>query len=166
MKTLTLLRHAKSSWKQPDLTDFDRPLNDRGQTDAPETGRRLARRGFKPKRIVSSTAVRARATAEAVADALGFPRAEIAWEPHIYEASSDRLLAVLRAQPDDADSLLLVGHNPGMTQFANALADDRLDNIPTAGAYTLHLPVAHWRDAAYGSGSRIAFDTPKNPDSD
>ncbi|WP_197495909.1 SixA phosphatase family protein [Acidihalobacter yilgarnensis] len=73
MKTLTLLRHAKSSWKQPDLSDFERPLNGRGREDAPEMGHRLARRGLQPTHIVSSPAVRARATAEAVADALGYP---------------------------------------------------------------------------------------------
>lgn len=166
MKTLTLLRHAKSSWKQPDLSDFERPLNGRGRDDAPEMGHRLARRGLQPTHIVSSPVVRARATAEAVADALGYPPERIAWEPRVYEASTGVLLKILREQPDDASHLLLVGHNPGLTQLANLLADDRLENLPTAGAYTLSLPVEHWLETEFGAGTRLALDIPKVADLD
>ena len=158
MKTLTLLRHAKSSWKHPGLDDFDRPLNKRGLRDAPAMGERLAQRESLPDRCLSSPAVRATATAVAVAEALGYPVDAIAWEPRIYEAASASLLDVLRAQPDTARHILLVGHNPGMTDFANALTGDSLDNLPTAAAYTLTLPIEHWRDAAFGSGTRSAYE--------
>ncbi|APZ42376.1 SixA phosphatase family protein [Acidihalobacter ferrooxydans] len=162
MKTLTLLRHAKSSWNHPDLDDFERPLNARGRHDAPLMGHRLAARATPPDRLLSSPAVRARATVEAVAQALGFPLDAVAWEPRIYAATRERLLTVLREQPDTANHLLLVGHNPGLTELANALTGDTLDNLPTASAYILDLPIEHWRDIAYGQGTRIAFIRPKD----
>ncbi|OBS10414.1 SixA phosphatase family protein [Acidihalobacter prosperus] len=163
MKTLTLLRHAKSSWKRPDLGDFERPLNGRGRTDAPNMGRRLARRGLQPTRIVSSPALRARATAEAVADALAYPHARILWEPRIYEAGVQTLLTILRGQADEDAHLLIVGHNPGLTMLANALTGDRLDNLPTAGAYTLTLPIEQWRATDWGIGTRTLLMVPKDP---
>ncbi|WP_455384947.1 SixA phosphatase family protein [Acidihalobacter prosperus] len=162
MKTLTLLRHAKSSWKHPELGDFDRPLNKRGLHDAPAMGKRLARRESRPDRCVSSPAVRATSTAVAIAEALSYPIDAIAWEPRIYEATSATLLDVVRQQPDSSEHILLVGHNPGLTDFANALTGDDLDNLPTAAAYTLTLPIEHWRDAAFGSGTRSAYEYPKN----
>lgn len=161
MKTLTLLRHAKSSWKHPELDDFDRPLNGRGRRDAPEAGARLAQRTVPPDRIVSSPALRARATAEAVATALAYPLSAIVHEPRIYEAAPGTLLDILRAQPDTCAHLLLVGHNPGLTDFANGLAGAGLDKLPTAGAYTLTLPIARWADAAFGQGSPLAYDRPQ-----
>lgn len=145
-----------------DLSDFDRPLSSRGRNDAPEMGRRLAKKGLRPSRIISSPAVRTRATANAFADALHFPQAKIIWDPKIYEASRDTLLSILRKQPDRANTLILVGHNPGMTQLANALTQDTMDNLPTAGIYTLTLPINHWNDTQFGMGVRIALDTPKN----
>lgn len=162
VKTLTLLRHAKSSWKHPELGDFDRPLNKRGLHDAPAMGKRLARCDALPDRCLSSPAVRATATAVAVAEELGYPVDTIAWEPRIYEATAATLLEVLREQPDSADHILLVGHNPGLTDFANALTGDSLDNLPTAAAYTLTLPIEHWRDATFGSGTRGAYEYPKD----
>lgn len=163
MKTLTLLRHAKSIQAQPELCDFDRPLNHRGKIDAPEMGRRLAALNLHPMRIISSPAVRARATAEAVADAIGIPKQAIIWEAALYEASPEDLLSVLRRQPDSSAHVILVGHNPALTQLANALTRDHLDNLPTAGAYTLSLPHALWGEIALGSGTRLAYDCPKFP---
>ncbi|MEJ2631923.1 MAG: histidine phosphatase family protein [Acidihalobacter sp.] len=162
MKTLILLRHAKSSWKHPELDDFDRPLNKRGLHDAPVMGRRLAQHEALPDRCLSSPAVRAAATVMAVAEALGYPVDAIAWEPRIYEATSATLLDIVRQQPDNIEHILLVGHNPGLTDFANALTGDTLDNLPTAAAYTLTLPIEHWRDAAFGSGTRNAYEYPKD----
>jgi phosphohistidine phosphatase len=164
VKTLTLLRHAKSSWKHPELGDFDRPLNNRGRRDASAMAERLARRESRPDRCLSSPAVRATATVVSVAEALGYPVNAVAWEPRIYEATSTTLLGVLREQPDSAEHILLVGHNPGMTGFANALTGDSLDNLSTAAAYTLTLPIEHWRDAAFGLGTRIAYEYPKDGD--
>lgn len=164
MKTLTLLRHAKSSWKYAELSDFDRPLNKRGRSDARIMARRLAQGESPPDRLLSSPAARATATVVAVAERLGYPADRIAWEPLIYEATSTTLLDVLHTQPDSTAHILLVGHNPGLTEFANALADDNLDNLPTAGAYRLTLPIKHWRDAEFGSGTSIALLYPKNGD--
>lgn len=159
MKTLTLLRHAKSSRKHPEIDDFDRPLNKRGRHEAPRIGTLLAQARRRPELIVSSPAARARATAEAVANALEYPLNRIIWDPRLYAAGPETLLAVLRKQSDDSAHAMLVGHNPGLTEFASALSGARLDNLLTASAYTLHLPIEHWRDATFGNGCLVACES-------
>lgn len=161
MKTLILVRHAKASEKQADGSDFERPLSTRGKRDAPEMGRRLAKTGVQSPRIMSSPALRAGATAHAFADALDYPRDQILWEPDIYEAPLESLLSILRRQSDRVNNLILVGHNPGLTQLANALAKTRLENLPTAGVYTLTLPIQHWNEVQKGIGKQVALDTPR-----
>ena len=112
MKTLLLVRHAKSSWDHPGVDDHDRPLNARGRRDAPEMGRRLAERGLVPDRILSSTALRARTTAQLIAEGLGFDVDRIILDERLYAASADEVLRVIGEIDGDVGTAMVVGHNP------------------------------------------------------
>ena len=160
MKYLTLLRHAKSSWKGPQLADFDRPLNKRGRTDAPFMGERLAFRGLNPDRIIASPALRARLTAEVVALALQRGEESIHWEASISEADLTTLLTLIRKLPDSWQDILLVGHNPGLTELANCLAPCNIANIVTCGAVRIALPADTWTAAGRQAGRLEFYDTP------
>jgi phosphohistidine phosphatase len=165
VKRLTLLRHAKSSWADTNLSDSERPLSNRGRRDAPEIGVRLGRRGLKPDLILSSPAVRARQTAELVAEALAHGSRDIRYEPAIYLASPGELLSVLASVNDGIGELILIGHNPGMTALANMLLSDlSLGNLPTAGAVAIDCDLISWRHIDAGSFSLRFYDYPKNPD--
>jgi phosphohistidine phosphatase len=162
MKTLYLLRHAKSSWGNPELDDLDRPLNKRGKRDAPEMGRRLRRRGVSPDLLLSSPAVRALVTARVIAGKIGYPVSEIATDERIYLASPGLLLEILREQGDQVGSLMIFGHNPGFTQLTSLLGGERIANVPTCGFVEIELAGTTWRDADPGTGRLVLFDFPKN----
>ena len=164
MKRLYLLRHAKSSWDDDRLSDVERPLNKRGLRDAPMMGQRLHAGGFLPERIVSSGAVRAEATALAVAREIGYQPAGIKREDALYLAGPATLLKIVRRSDDSLGSLMLVGHNPGMTDFANSLSDLRIDNLPTCGLFCVDFSVGYWRDVTPGTGALVCFDYPKKHD--
>ena len=139
MKTLTLVRHAKSSWKDRTLRDHERPLNRRGKHDAPVMGKRIADAGIRPSLIVSSPAVRAWTTAKVVAQALNYPLEFLQREDGLYLASLDNWLDVVAAQDNGFNSLMLFGHNPGLTDFANYLSPGLTHNVPTAGAVCVEI---------------------------
>jgi phosphohistidine phosphatase len=162
MKIVTLLRHAKSSWKDPQLSDIDRPLNKRGRRDVPLMGQRLARLDFKPELIISSPAVRAVSTAEGIAAAIAYDVAQIGIDAQIYESGSDELLTILHGQDDRCEHVMLTGHNPGLTELLELLAQPGISNIPTCGIATLAFQVDHWRDVIAGEGELLAYDFPKN----
>lgn len=166
MKRLTLIRHGKSSWKDPSLDDFDRPLNSRGKREVPEMGRRLAQRGTDPDAIVTSPAKRARKTAHGIAGALGWDQ-DIVEIADIYEASVETLFEVLRDFREEWNHVVLVGHNPGFTDLANSLFGERISNVPTCGVAEGELRVERWSDVAPGTGTLTLFDFPKRepPDS-
>ena len=138
MKTLYLFRHAKSSWSFDDLSDQERPLNDRGRDDAPRMGQALAKRGIRLDALVSSSAVRALSTAVLVARELSFPHDKISVDPAIYRADAAALIAIVQALPETAGSALLVGHNPTITDVANALSPTSFSELPTAAVVCLH----------------------------
>ena len=150
MKTLLILRHAKSSWKQSGLTDHDRPLNNRGERDAPQMGRFVHRQGLRPDLIVSSTARRARSTAQAVADHSGCD-ADVQLEPDFYHAGISAIIHVLREVPDDCPRVMIVGHNPIFEEFLARLTG-RCAPLPTAALARLTLPIDHW--AELGTSTR------------
>lgn len=161
MKTLTLVRHAKSSWKNNDLSDRDRPLNQRGKHDAPLMGKRIVAAGIRPSLIISSPAVRAWTTAKIIAREIGYPREFLQREKKIYLASLDDLLDVMMAQDAEFNNVLLVGHNPGLTNFANYLAPGVTDNLPTAGVVSVGIEQEDWNLYTRPQSELILYDYPK-----
>ncbi|WP_151086372.1 SixA phosphatase family protein [Hymenobacter baengnokdamensis] len=163
MKTLYLMRHAKSSWSFDELSDQERPLNDRGRDDAPRMGQALAARHIVPDLIMSSPAVRAMSTAVLVARELKYASANIVVEPGIYQADLDDLLAIIRALPDTAQSVLLTGHNPTLTDVANYLSPSPLSSeMPTAGVICLRFQTEAWAEVKQANAEFYFFDCPKN----
>ena len=154
MKTLLLLRHAKSSWNAPATRDIDRPLGGRGERDAPRVGKALKDSGATVDLVVSSPATRARQTAELVTAAANY-KGPVRFEPAIYEASASDLLDVVRALPDDAETVVLVGHNPGFEELLGALCGGRSAparvRVPTAALACVELDCERWRDADAGT---------------
>lgn len=164
MKTLYLLRHAKSSWAIPGQKDYDRPLNDRGIRDAPEMGGRMRERGFEVDLVVSSPAERALRTAIAVCDELGLDPESVVQDRQIYLAGSAKLLQLISFFDESKSGALLVAHNPALTDLANELAHASIDNIPTSGLVSITLPVQYWAEVVPGIGKVLDFDFPKNPE--
>lgn len=162
MKTLTIFRHAKSSWDYPDLSDHDRPLNKRGKKDAPIMGERLKAAGIRPSLIVSSPAKRAWSTAKLVARELTYPVEFLQREPLLYHAGVNRIFDVLAAQDDGFNSIMIVGHNPGLTDFANFLVPQLTSNIPTAGFVSVLIDSEDWDLRIRQSVKLIVYDYPKN----
>lgn len=158
--TLYLLRHAKSSWDHPELTDAERPLNERGLINAPRMGEKLAKLKVKPGLILSSPAERAITTARLLAPPLNYAPEAIKEIDSLYHASDQQLLRICNQfiEPD-LDSLMLVGHNPGLTDFSNLLCDEQIDNIPTCGFVKIKLRVAN--SVKPGSGKLILFEYPR-----
>lgn len=164
MKILTLVRHAKSSRKEPWTSDFDRPLNGRGKRDAPEMGARLAAAGARPSLVVSSPARRARKTARILAEAIDYPKKKVREEPGIYEADAGTLLKIVRNLPGKVKHAMLVGHNPGFTDLAEELTGETIGNLPTCGMVTVEFDAANWGKIGPGRGRLVHFDYPKRKD--
>lgn len=163
MKSLYLLRHAKSSWAEPGLSDRQRPLNKRGQHDAPMMGERFREREESLQRVVSSPALRARTTAQLFTRACDFTASEIVLEEDLYFLGDHAIEHVIRGQQDHMESVMLVFHNPDITYFVNSVDYEfRVDNIPTCGLVRMNCDIAHWRDWSRDSTSFEYFDYPKN----
>ena len=164
MKTLLLLRHAKSSWADPALDDHQRPLNERGRRDAPRMGNLIRERGLSPDVIISSDAVRARLTAEAVAETAGYA-ARILLDPRLYHAGPDSIVEVLQTVPDGkAKTVMIVGHNPGLERLIARLTAEHPD-LPTAALAQIVLPIVRWRDLEVSTGGTLlALWRPKDLD--
>jgi phosphohistidine phosphatase len=161
LKTLTILRHSKSSWDQPGLVDFDRSLNSRGKRDAPVMGKRMKAAGIRPSLIVSSPAVRAWSTAKLVAAEMGYPLEFLQREPDLYHASTDRLFDVISRQDEGFNNLMLVGHNPGLTDLANKLLPGVTSNLPTGGFVSVLVDTDTWELRGRNSAELIGYDYPK-----
>ncbi len=144
MKSLTIVRHAKSSWEERGLSDRERPLNKRGKRDAPVMGERVAKAGIRPSQIISSPAVRAWKTAREFAKQLGYPVEFLQREDGLYLASLDNLLDVVATQDNGFNHLMLFGHNPGLTDFANYLVPGLTSNLPTAGVVSVDIDSEDW----------------------
>ncbi len=158
MKTLLLARHAKSDWGIHGLSDHDRPLNGRGRRDAPMMAQRLANEGLRLGRIVSSTAVRARSTADEYAAAHGIPVVE---EAALYAASARTILEVASAIPDDIDVAMLVGHNPGMHDAVAELTGAFVE-FPTCAIAECAVDVGSWAELIEGSGRMLRLRMPRD----
>jgi phosphohistidine phosphatase len=160
MKTLFILRHAKSSWDQPDLADFDRPLNDRGEAAAPFMGQVMKREGFEPEVILSSPAARAKATASLARESAGIA-GEIVFDEQIYEASVKTLREVVSGIDDKFRSAMIVGHNPGMEGFVHFLTGS-VESMPTAALAVIDIDVASWSDIDARRGTLRTVIRPKD----
>jgi len=161
MKSLTIVRHAKSSWKDRGLSDRERPLNTRGDRDAPIMGRRVAAAGIRPSQIISSPAVRAWTTARIFAKELGYPIEFLQREDGLYLASLDNLLDVVATQDDGFNHLMLFGHNPGLTDLVNYLVPGLTNNLPTAGVVSVDLDCNGWMLFDRPPGELVLHDYPK-----
>ncbi len=161
LRSLTLIRHAKSSWDHPELQDFDRPLNRRGLQDAPMMGQRLARANYRADAVISSPARRAITTAESIAAEIGFDADQIQQDPLVYGASLGALTEVVRGIGNRVRHAVLVGHNPGITQLCNFLGDSRIDNLPTCGLARMEFDAESWEDVPRQKGHLAEFDYPK-----
>lgn len=161
MKTLLVLRHAKSSWNDTALDDHERPLNERGARDAPRMGELVCERRLTPDIIISSDAVRARRTAEAVAETARYA-GEILLDPRLYLASPSGVLEVLRTvRETNAGRVMIVGHNPGLEELVAQLTGEHQD-FPTAALAHIGLPIDRWRDLKMSSrGTLLGFWRPK-----
>jgi phosphohistidine phosphatase len=167
MKTLYVVRHAKSSWEDPHEADFDRPLNDRGKRDAPRMGKRLKEKEIHPDLMISSPAKRAWSTCKRIAEILDFPKAGIATNPLLYHAGEDIILKVVQSVKPLHKTLMIFGHNPGLTDFVNAIMKDEstyIDNIPTCGVVALSFDVEGWAKIEWKKGKLLFFDYPKSRD--
>jgi phosphohistidine phosphatase len=162
MKTLTLIRHAKSSWKNATLLDIDRPLNKRGKRDAPMMGQRLVDRGTSPELIVSSPAKRAMVTAETIALEIDYPIDDIVVDERMYMADVDDLLSVIQSLDDTLEHVMMFGHNPGLTDLVNTLSPSQyIDNVPTCGVAEMDFETDTWADVGHIDPFRVDFDYPK-----
>jgi phosphohistidine phosphatase len=162
MKTLLLLRHAKSDWDDPALRDFDRPLAPRGLRDAPQIGKALRKRGPLPDLIVSSPAARAKATIEAVVNAAKLT-SKLQFDEAIYGASSAELMKLIRRLPGSSSCALLAGHNPGFEDLVGRLTGSH-ERMPTAALACVEFQIDHWEDVEDGKGRLAWLLTPKQLD--
>lgn len=142
MKVLLLLRHAKSSWELAGISDHDRPLNNRGKRDAPRMGKVLFEEGIVPEIIISSSAIRARSTAKKVSKSSHY-KGQVIIESSLYRGGPMEYLNVLRRQPDQARTVLMVGHNPDIEELLEMLTRKEVI-MPTCGLAAVNLPVERW----------------------
>jgi phosphohistidine phosphatase len=154
MKTLLVLRHAKSSWSDPALDDHERPLNRRGREDAPRMGELLREYGLMPDVIISSDAVRARLTAEAVAGAARY-EGQILLDQNLYMAAPADIISRLRTVRKNAETVMIVGHNPGLEELVAQLTGEQQD-LPTAALAQIVLPIDQWRDLTRSTRGRLS----------
>ena len=150
------------------MDDFDRPLNERGEKDAPKMAKVLKHHDVVPDRMITSPANRALSTCRLFAKTIGFDKKKIISESKLYHAGPDAMLKVLGALPehkkDTEEVVLLFGHNPGITEFANELLNVSIDNVPTCGVIEARLNIDQWKEISFGCGKMESFDYPKKED--
>lgn len=163
MKTLILVRHAKSDWSHEGLSDRERPLNDRGKRDAPEMAKRVKKRIPKIDLLLSSDAKRAHRTAKYFAEEYGIDKDNIQVESSLYEDTTSAYDEVLAGLKDKYDVVALFAHSPTITDYANGMTNVRTDSIPTCGVFAAQADADSWKDFAKAEKSFLFYDYPKNP---
>lgn len=161
MKTLLLVRHAKSDWGNPALEDFDRPLNERGKRDAPAMARRLLDKNINIDAIISSPAKRAAKTAKAFAESYDLKKSRLQFKEELYMAGPAAFTAVIESADEKFESIAVFSHNPGITGFANELTNARIDNIPTCGVFAIKINTDTWKNFRNAPKEFWFFDYPK-----
>ena len=162
-KILYLVRHAKSSWSDPSLSDRERPLNKRGRRSAPDMGRRLAAQGFEVDLIISSPAQRAFSTAKKIATEMGHDKSEIVTDDRLYFSGIGRMLELLESLDNGFQKVMIVGHNPAMTTLMNTLCERSVNNMPTCAVGIIEYDIASWSELSSADGQLLSYDFPKNP---
>lgn len=162
MKTIILVRHAKSSWDDFSLKDEERPLTDRGKKNAPEMAKRLLKKKVPIDVILSSPAKRAKSTAEYFAGEYDIAKKKIILIPELYMASNEAFIKTIRNAPEKADSIAIFSHNNGITQFANTLSATRIDHMPTCSVFAVKTDINEWSDFEPGKTEFYFFDYPKS----
>jgi phosphohistidine phosphatase len=160
MKTIYLIRHAKSSWDNNLLNDHERPLNNRGLKDAKIIGERLLQNSKCPEKVICSTAQRAKETTKIISQ-IWFPKKTIEFTDLLYEKSASNILDIIQNNPSELNSIALFFHNPAITYLGNLLASITIPNVPTCGVLKLSSRVSDWRLVEIGSCALLDFDFPK-----
>ena len=158
MKTLIVIRHAKSSWANIGERDFDRPLNERGKEDAPKMAAKLVKANLKVDAFVSSTAKRARKTAKAFVEAYGKTKDEIILSNDLYNAPANVFYEEIHKLADNVNTVAFFAHNPGITYFVNELTATRVDNMPTCAVYAIQVNINRWTDFTKADKEFLFFD--------
>ena len=161
MKTIYLIRHAKSDWGNAHTGDFERTLNTRGMKAAPVMAARLKKKKIVPELIISSPATRALTTAELFCDTLDYPQEQIQKRMEIYEGGVLHLLKIVQQIPDACTTAMLFGHSPTLTEFSNLLAGSYIENLVTCGVVRIDLDIDSWKNANPDGGKLIWYDFPK-----
>ncbi|MGC3947166.1 MAG: histidine phosphatase family protein [Chryseolinea sp.] len=164
MKTLYVIRHAKSSWDVKTLDDIERPLNERGKRDAPRMAKRLKEKEIHPDLLITSSAKRATSTAKRIAKVLKYPKTDIKVMDKLYHADEDTMLEVLNKLKEKHNVVFMFGHNPGLTDFVNSIMSEELDidNVPTCGVVAFQFQAERWDQVTWGTGKMMFFDYPKS----
>ena len=162
MKTLILVRHAKSSWESTAVTDFDRPLNDRGKKDAPVMAKKLRAKDIDIDAFISSPAKRAKKTAKIFAEEFGKKKKNIIFISSLYNATAKDFYDVIQGIDDKFKTIAIFAHNPSITEFANTLSSKVIDNMPTSSVYAVSSPGKQWIEFKDAEKTFLFFDFPKN----
>ncbi len=161
MKTLAIIRHAKSDWENEALSDFHRPLNVRGNSDAPEMAMRTKKAGYFPDLIITSPALRAYSTALYFASALCVAQQRLHLQEELYESDEKTYLKVISQTKPEVQTLFVFGHNPSVTALCNKLGDLTTDNVPTCGMVIFSLTIDRWSEVKHGIAKLLLYDFPK-----
>jgi phosphohistidine phosphatase len=162
MKRVILVRHAKSSWDDASLPDFERPLNERGKHDAPIMAKRLLDKKVEIDAFITSTARRARKTAVLFAKEYGQHKDDLIMVDALYHAGSEEFYNAIEQAPARARTIAIFSHNPGITEFANSLTNTRVDDMPTCAVFAVRCPIKEWSEFRNAEKEFWFFDYPKN----
>jgi phosphohistidine phosphatase len=161
MKELVIVRHAHAHGIEPGLEDFERRLDRRGRSEAEDMAARARKLGLVPDHVITSPADRAVATAREFARALAFPLPRIRHDDRVYLAERKALVEIVRGLPASIGRVLLVGHNPGLSELAGWLTGEDIDQLPTAAIYAVRIDAGDWRELQRDAGERIAYEWPR-----
>ena len=161
MKSILIVRHAKSSWDLSTPNDIDRPLNERGKKDAPAAAKRLVKKGITIDAFISSPAKRAKRTAKFFITEYGLDKDDIIIVPELYEAHSSVFYEVIGNLNDTYDTVAIFSHNPGVTEFVNLLTEVKIDNMPTCGVFAVQADISNWEQFKEAEKKFWFFDYPK-----
>ena len=161
MKTIYIVRHAKSGWENAQTKDFDRTLNENGMKTAPFMAALLKEKAVHPDLVLSSPANRAITTAELFCEILDYPKEDIRQHIEIYEGGSNHLLNIVQQIPDSCKTVMIFGHNPTLTDFSNQLAGNHLDNLVPSGVVRIDMDIPSWKDSAQEKGKTVWYEFPQ-----